>query len=285
MSHHVLTTTSRPIRPQRVLRLPHVWLQSLLLLVALLMMACAAPKRTATVTQLTYARSDLKSELTKFEDYDKHLRYQDKARRGYIKARNIGLKALEKQHPGFRAALQNDPAQAVVQLHKEELDLTFWTGAAWMAAISISIDKAELLAELPQATALLERVLALDPDYDSGSLQEIFMALNMSRPEALGGGLDRALVNYERALSLSGGKRASVFVGYATAIAVKQQDRKAFEAALARALAIDPNAQDEGRLANKLAQKKARYLLSHVEELFESDVLMEEVDPASAPTP
>lgn len=285
MSHHVMTTTSRLIRPQRVLRLPHVWLQSLLVVVALLMMACAAPKRTATVTQLTYARSDLKSELTKFEDYDKHLRYQDKARRGYLKARNIGLKALEKQHPGFRAALQNNPAQAVLQLDKEELDLTFWTGAAWMAAISISIDKAELLAELPQATALLERVLVLEPDYDSGGLQEIFMALNMSRPEALGGGLNRALANYERALSLSGGKRASVFVGYATAIAVKQQDRKAFEAALARALAINPKAQDEGRLANKLAQKKARYLLRHVEELFEDDVLMEEADPASAPTP
>lgn len=271
---------SKPTPPTK----PWHWLHGLVFVTTCLLLGCSAPTRTATVTQLTYARADLKSELTKFEDYDKHLRYQDKARRGYLKAKRIGLKALEKRHPGFQAALEAEPSQAVSQLTKEELDLTFWTGAAWMAAISISIDNARLLAELPQATALLERVLALEPDYDQGSLQEIFMALNMSRPELLGGGLTRAQANYERALALSGGKRASVFVGYATSVAVKQQDRQAFEGALNKALEIDPNAQKEGRLANKLAQKKARYLLSHVEDLFEGDVPTEE-DSATAPTP
>ena len=126
---------------------------------------------------------------------------------------------------------------------------------------------------LPEPTALLERALVLDPDYDQGALHEIFLALDMSRSEALGGGEKRALAHYQRAVELSKGKRASVFVGYASSYAVKRQERAAFDEALAKALSIDTSRGTENRLVNRLAQKKARYMQAHVEDLFDSDVL------------
>jgi predicted anti-sigma-YlaC factor YlaD len=49
---------------------------------------------------------------------------------------------------------------------------------------------------------------------------------------------------------------------------VERQDRAEFENLLKRALAVDPNAAPDMRLANLIAQRRARWLLSHADELF-----------------
>lgn len=239
----------------------------------------AATRNTARLTQLAYVRADLKSDLVKYENYSRHLKLQDKARKRYRHAVQVGLKGLEKRYPGFRAALSDNPTAAVAQLKASDLDLIFWTSAAWMSAISISLDKVELLGQLPQPTALLERALVLEPDYEEGTLHEVFMALDMTRDATMGGGEASARAHYARALELSKGQRASLFVGYATSIAVKKQDRAEFEASLKRALELDPKQTGENRIANTLSQRKARYLLAHVEDLFDSAV---EEEPTSA---
>jgi predicted anti-sigma-YlaC factor YlaD len=49
---------------------------------------------------------------------------------------------------------------------------------------------------------------------------------------------------------------------------VASQDRGRFDELLKQALAIDPDAAPSRRLANVLAQDRARWLLSRAEELF-----------------
>jgi predicted anti-sigma-YlaC factor YlaD len=51
-------------------------------------------------------------------------------------------------------------------------------------------------------------------------------------------------------------------------VAVSQQDRAEFESLLNRALTIDPDARPEWRLANLIMQRRARWLLSRVDQLF-----------------
>ena len=115
--------------------------------------------------------------------------------------------------------------------------------------------------------ALLARARALDPDWDKGALDEFDIVLAGTRP---GAPLDekRLREDYERALRLSEGQRASLFVGYAESSAVQRQDAGEFRDLLDRALAIDPDAHTEIRLANLMAQRRARWLLDHVDALF-----------------
>lgn len=249
-------------------------------LVTLEGLARSSPKNVALrealaagFTQYAYARADLRGELIRFEDYKGYQQLQGLARKRYARAVRWGLEGLSIRHRDFTARLASDPALAVAQTRRADLELLYWTGAAWLASISISVDNVALIAQMPQAVALLERASVLDPDYARGGLHEFMMALDMARGSALGGGLEKARAHFERALALSEGKRASVFVGYATAIAVKQQDRQAFDQMLARALAIDPAQTPEDRLSNLLSQEKARMLQAHVEDLFDSDVL------------
>jgi predicted anti-sigma-YlaC factor YlaD len=54
----------------------------------------------------------------------------------------------------------------------------------------------------------------------------------------------------------------------AESVAVAEQDPVEFQKLLGQALAIDADAVPEQRLANLIAQKRARWLLSRADELF-----------------
>jgi predicted anti-sigma-YlaC factor YlaD len=51
-------------------------------------------------------------------------------------------------------------------------------------------------------------------------------------------------------------------------VSVQKQDVKQFESLLQQALAINPDAHPETRLANLVMQRRARWLLSRKSELF-----------------
>jgi predicted anti-sigma-YlaC factor YlaD len=57
-------------------------------------------------------------------------------------------------------------------------------------------------------------------------------------------------------------------VAYAESVLVAAQSRAAFEEMLKTALAIDPDQEPDLRLANLIAQKRARWLLSRAGDLF-----------------
>lgn len=237
-------------------------------------------------TQYAYVRADLRGQLMRFDDYEGYQGLQVLARKRYARAVRWGLEGLTLRHKGFAEQLSQDPVATAALATRKDLELLYWTGAAWLASISISVDNVELLGQMPQATALLDRASALDPDYAQGGLHEFMLALDMARGEGLGGGLQKAQAHFSRALALSEGKRASVYVAYATSIAVKQQDRKTFEEMLGKALAIDPAQTPEERLGNLLSQEKARMLQAHVEDYFDSDVLEPGIEGESgAPVP
>ena len=54
----------------------------------------------------------------------------------------------------------------------------------------------------------------------------------------------------------------------AESVAVQKQDAREFRSLLDRALAINPDAEPQRRLANLVMQRRARWLLSRTDELF-----------------
>ena len=195
---------------------------------------------------------------------------RDRARRLYLRARDYGLRGLEVRHQGLAGALRaaRDPARALAVAEREDVPLLYWTASAWALAISNGKGDMALVAELPSPVAMMERALALDEAWGEGSLHEFFVTYDAGRSAAEGGGVERAREHLDRALALSMNAKLGPHVAWAEGALVRAQDRPAFTRTLEEVLRADPGAVPRHRLANLLAQKRARLLLDHADELF-----------------
>ena len=191
-----------------------------------------------------------------------------RAKRLYLRARNYGLRGLAVNHPGFPNALLADPRAAVRAATAADVPLLYWTAAGWAAAISLSVDTPELIAQIPAMEALMDRALELNDRYNRGAIHTFLITYEMSRQGAAGDPAARARAHFERAMALAEGTSAAPLVALAEAVAVRQQDLKGFESLLNRALALNPDAHPDTRLLNLVMQRRARWLLSRKADLF-----------------
>jgi len=201
-------------------------------------------------------------------DFARAQELRARARRLYLRARDYGLRGLDARHASFPSQLRTNALAAVARLRKADVPTAYWTAAAWAAAISVSKDDPELIADLRLVEALMDRCLALDEAFDRGAIHAFLISYEMARQDAEGDAATRARKHFERAVELSGGNLAGPFVSYAESVLIKQRDREQFTALLERALAINPDAQPETRLANLVLQRRARWLLARTDELF-----------------
>jgi predicted anti-sigma-YlaC factor YlaD len=222
-------------------------------------------------TQYSYAFVQLPADRVEATDYARAEEMRARALALYLRARDYALRGLDARHPGIAARLLATPEAAAGELDAEDLELTYWAGASWGAAVAAGKDRPELLADLPSVRALLERVLALDERWGDGAVHEAFISLEAATPAALGGSPERARHHFARAVELSGGNSAGPFVTLAEAVAVPAQDRTEFTTLLDRALTVDLDAAPALRLANTLAQRRARWLLDQADDLFLDD--------------
>lgn len=218
--------------------------------------------------QYSYAFVQQEADETEERDPAAALALRARAQRLYLRARNYGLRGLEVAHPGFEKALRADPAQALATTRKADVPLLYWTAASWAAAISVSKQNADLIADLPLAQALMDRALALDESYDQGAIHSFLITYEMSRQGGEGDPAARSRRHFERAVALSGGKQAGPYLAYAEAVCLKQQDRAGFESLLRKALAINPDDQPASRLVNLVMQRRARWLLARIDDLI-----------------
>jgi predicted anti-sigma-YlaC factor YlaD len=191
-----------------------------------------------------------------------------RARRLFLRARNYGLRGLEVRHKGFEKALRANAKTAVSAANAKDVPLLYWTAISWAAAISLSKDNPDLIAELPCVEAMMNRALALNEAFDYGAIHVYFITYEMSRSGGTGDPATRSRQHFERALALSGGQQAGPMVSFAEAVCVQKQDLKEFETLLHQALAINPDLKPEWRLANLVMQRRAKWLLSRTDQLF-----------------
>jgi predicted anti-sigma-YlaC factor YlaD len=219
-------------------------------------------------TQYSYAFVQQEADEMEQRDLTAAKTLQARARRLYLRARNYGIRGLEIKHRDFGKLLRSGSKTAVNSTSAEDVPFLYWTAAAWGSAISLSKDDPELIADLPIVEALIDRALELDEDYDYGAIHSFLVTYEISRPGSRGDPSERSRQHFKRAMDLSGGQLASPMVALAEAVAIGKQDRKEFESLLNRAIEIDVNARPEWRLSNLVMQRRARWLLSRVDELF-----------------
>jgi predicted anti-sigma-YlaC factor YlaD len=218
-------------------------------------------------TQYAYAFVQTDADLLDVTEFDRAMELRARALKLYLRARDYCLRALELEHPGIEQLLVTDPRRAVAAAKPDEVALLYWTGASWGAAVSLGLDRPELVADLPAVRALMDRALALDETYGEGAIHEALITLE-AVPQAMGGSPERARRHFERAVELSKGRSAGPYVTLAASVSIGAQDRAEFVRLLEQALAIDPDAHPPIRLANLITQRRARHLLARVDELF-----------------
>jgi predicted anti-sigma-YlaC factor YlaD len=222
---------------------------------------------TQGFTQYAYAFVQMDADIAGDTDYEKVTTMNDRALKLYLRARGYGLRGLELRHKGITQRLSMAPQEAVKAITLREQPILFWTAAAWGSAIALGKDRPELVADLPAVRALMERALALNENFEGGSIHEAMIALD-ALPADLGGSIEHAKQHFERAVAISKGDRPGPYVALAEAVAVPQQDRKTFERLLNQALAIDPEKNPSQRLETVIMQRKARALLARADDLF-----------------
>jgi predicted anti-sigma-YlaC factor YlaD len=219
-------------------------------------------------TQYSYAYVQEPSEELESDDLARANFLKARARRLYLRARDYGLRGLETKHPGFGAALREESKEAVRSTTRRDVPLLYWTAVSWGAAIALSKDRPDLVAEQPLAETLIDRAYELDPDFEPGAIDQFLISYESARQGANGDFASRSKQHFNRAVTLTSGQSASPFVAYAESVSVQKQNRGEFEALLQKALAVDPDARPEWRLSNLIAQRRARWLLSREDELF-----------------
>ena len=219
-------------------------------------------------TQYAYAFVQQDAEELEEKDVAAALEMRKRAARLYLRARNYALRGLESAHPGFTNALRTNALAAVKQLNRKDVPLAYWSAASWAAAVSVSKNNPDLIADLPKVEALIDRALELDEAFDHGAIHSFLITYELSRPGGQGDPEARARQHFDRARALSAGQMAGPLVSLAEAVSVKNQNRTEFKSLLDQALAINADAKPEWRLANLIMQRRARWLLARSDDLF-----------------
>jgi predicted anti-sigma-YlaC factor YlaD len=223
---------------------------------------------TSDFTQYAYGWVDQHADEIADADPERAAEQKERARHMYLRASDYGMRGLEAAHPGFEAALRTDVHAAVATLTRRDVPIVYWMVAAEGLAISRSKDQPEIVARLPRMEALIDRALELNESYSDGAIHSFLIAYEMNRPGGTGDPALRSRKHFERVVELTGGSLSSPYVTYAESVCVPTQDRDQFEALLKRAIAIDPDAEQKWRLENRISQRRARWLLSHADDLF-----------------
>jgi hypothetical protein len=192
----------------------------------------------------------------------------------FLRCMNYGLELLgEEWQKGFYGDIAVVRKLAAAAGEDDRLGL-LWTGIGLASAINHSRDNISMVAHLPKAVALLERVIELDRA--GGHAEPLHRALPhlglamyfTAQSRAMGGDPARGQQHFRKAAELTGGKLLLVPVLEARHYGVIAQDKTFFENTLNKVLATDPAVWPEQRLANEIAHRRARRYLTHERKWF-----------------
>ena len=222
-------------------------------------------------TQYSYVYVDLDAMEIEATDLRRAAEQKQRAKNLYLRGWNYALRAVELTHKDFISGLRQNPATTLAAFSKEDIPALYWLSLSWAAAIASDKSDMDLVADLNLIDPIMRRCLELDETYDHGALHEFMISYQGGRSPLQGGGASLAREHFARTVELSGNIRVGSLVSLAESVSVGEQNRPEFEHLLEQALAFDVNIHVETRLANLVAQKRARLLLARSDSLFLED--------------
>lgn len=179
-----------------------------------------------------------------------------------------GERALAVSSPAFKQAVTSGKAveEAIDLIEAPGVPGAYWYAAClgkWARAKGF----ATTLANKDRVKKVMERVLALAPDFFHGAPDRYFGAYYAVAPGFAGGDMDKSRDHFERSLQRAPYYAATKIL-MAEVYAAKKKDRALFDRLIAEVLAQDPDAHPELGPEIRVEQDKARELRARAEELF-----------------
>jgi predicted anti-sigma-YlaC factor YlaD len=202
--------------------------------------------------------------------YQERRTAQERAKKLYLRGVEILRDGLERKYPGITgtSAEGGTLAPYLAKMKKDDVPLLYWIAGGTLSAFSLDPFDYALNLQVPDCMAYADRAYELDPDFNSGALDDFYIQAYASLPVAMGGAPERAALHFERSLEKSGGTLAGPYVSYAQAVAIPAQDYETFRSCLQKALDIDEDADRQNRLVNIISRQKARTLLEKAGDYF-----------------
>jgi hypothetical protein len=167
--------------------------------------------------------------------------------------------ALDQPFESFEAA--------VAKTGPKDVPVIYVLATTWAGHIQATSSDFKSIADIPRVQALLDRVVALDPNYQHGEPYMYLGVMATLRPASLGGKPDEGKADFEKALALSGGRNQMVRVLYAKQYARLVFDKDLHDKLLNEVIAADPHAPGL-TLINVIAQAQAKQLLESGKDFF-----------------
>jgi len=201
------------------------------------------------------------------KDIYQGMKHYDRALVLFLRSRNYANNCLELKHSGWKVALESRNISNI-NLKKEDVPAVYWLAASIGGTVSASRGAPAYLIDLPLVGLLLEKAIDLDPEWNGGSLYAAMISYTMSRPDADPNADQIAMDYFTKANTISNGLDCSYYLSLAEKIYLKRQEKDKFIETLNKVMAINIELNPSLKLSNTLAQNRAEWLLTRVDDLF-----------------
>lgn len=187
----------------------------------------------------------------------------------YRRGMQHGITALELNGGGdLLDSTIADFETSVSKLGETDVAAMFWAASCWAKWIDMHRDDPEAIAQLPRATALMQRVIELDDTFYYGGAHMFFGVYYGSRAPAIGGDFEKSRKHFDRAREITDGRLLIPDLLQAQYLARQQFDQEQFHQLLSGIIEAPDDLMPELALQNQIAKRKAAALLQKELEWF-----------------
>ena len=195
------------------------------------------------------------------ESIQKATQLRLRAAKMLYRAKEHGYKTLNIKYPAIDTHLQSIKSGPAISIDREDVGLTYWAMTSWAGAISLSKDKPDSVADLPQVIKLADLAWKAQPEFDNGALASMMGTLELAKP---GGKLEQAEKYFNLAIDWRGNQIAPL-VSKAENWAVAAQNKDIFKQLLLQAV---QDGQVQTDLTNIIMLRRAKWLLDSIDNFF-----------------
>tara|TARA_Y100000385_G_scaffold270170_1_gene308981 strand:- start:335 stop:1201 length:867 start_codon:yes stop_codon:yes gene_type:complete len=166
------------------------------------------------------------------------------------------------------ASLDREAYEArLTELEPDHLATLNTVASVWVGWMQASSDDWNAIAQLSRVQQMIERVVALDPNYEQGTAQLYLGVLHTLLPPLQGGKPELGRSHFEAAIAASGGRNLLAKTYFAKFYARMVFDQALHHELLTEVVEADFN-DPQFNLMNELAKQEARILLADEAEYF-----------------
>ena len=224
------------------------------------------------VEQLTtYAFGFLieESDRVIIDNYSKAKELESRAHNYFSDAVAYGDAAISVLYENYMQWLNDNNESIVIKPSDDDLNLFYWTAAAYGGAISSSGGDPAWIIKLPRVGKLLNSIVAIDSSWNNGAALVALISFTMNDPLLKPNQADKISKKlFDSAIRASDGLDMGPYLTYAESVSKVRQNKEEFIRLLNEALKIQISSANNYQLTNTISKNRAEWLLDNIDEFF-----------------